>query len=276
MAGQIHPVWFFRLALCSVTMASWFWPHTKKLARPFREVLRGRFSDRELRVLAHRYLLYLRLFKELEIAWSNWKQRHQDWITIDGECYLQKALEQGKGAILISSHNYGFSKLVAPVLALRGYSVHRGGGGKKGNRRVSRWADNNLMNWRYIDYKGDYWHRVRLLKTMQSALADNGVVHVSPRAYLHGEEDMAMEFFGRKYFQDSIWFRIFQMCRSPVLPCFAVASMNGRIRIVIHPSLSVTATTMAKEFAEIQSVYLTRYPEFGRLWKAVYLNRNKW
>jgi lauroyl/myristoyl acyltransferase len=276
LARRIHPAWFFRLSLWSVTLSSFYWPHTKKLARPFREVLRDSFDPKELSVRARRYLLYLRLFKELELAWNNWENRHADWITVDGESYLKKALQEGRGAILVSCHNYGFSKIVAPALALRGYKVHRGGGGKKNGRRVSRWGKNYRMGWRYLDYKGDYWHRLQLLKTMQAALAENDIVHVSPRAYWQGEEEMAVDLFGRKYFLDATWFRFFEMCRAPVLPCFAVGNTDGQIRIVLHSALSLTAKEMVTEFAEIQRNYLTRYPEFGRLWKDVYLSREKW
>lgn len=275
LARRIHPVWFFRLTLWSVTLSSLFWPHTKKLAGPFREVLRGSFGDQELRARARRYLLYLRLFKELELAWSNWEDRHGDWITIVGETYLDRALQQGNGAILVSCHNYGFSKLVAPALALRGYKVHRGGGGKKDGRRVARWGKDYRISWQYLDYKGDYWHRLQLLRAIRAALAGNGVVHISPRAYQHGEEEMAIELFGRKYFLDATWFRLFEMCHAPVLPCFAVGNTDGQVRIVIHSALPSTATEMAREFAEIQRSYLTKFPEFGRVWKDVYLSRGK-
>jgi len=238
-------------------------------------VLRGRFDNQELRQRARYYLLYLRLFKELELTWGNWEGRHGDWIKIEGESHLEKALQQGNGAILISSHNYGFSKLVAPALALRGYRVHRGGGGKKDGRRVVRWGKDYRISWQYLDYKGDYWHRLQLIKAIRDALAGNGVVHISPRAYQQGDEDMAIELFGRKYFLDATWFRLFEMCRAPVLPCFAVGNTEGQVRIVIHPVLPLRATEMAREFAEIQHTYLTKLPEFGRLWKDIYLSRGK-
>jgi lauroyl/myristoyl acyltransferase len=275
LAKRIHPKWFFRLTLWGVTLSSLCWPHTKKLARPFREILRGTFDDYELRKRARRYLLYLRLFKDLESAWSNWEKRHEEWVTIDGENYLRNALVEGNGAILISSHNYGFSKLVAPVLALRGYKVHRGGGGKKDGRRVARWGKNYPMSWNYLDYKGDYWHRLQLLKSTRGVLADNGVVHVSPRAYRQGPEEMAVEIFERKYFLDATWFRLFRMCEAPVLPCFAVGNTAGQIKIVLHPALPSATTDMVKKFAEIQDSYLKEFPEFGRLWKDIYLEREK-
>jgi lauroyl/myristoyl acyltransferase len=272
---RIHPVWFFRLTHCSVTIAHLFWPHTKKLAQPFRAVVGDDLDPRELRVRARRYLLFLRLFKELELTWSNWEARHKDWITVDGEPYLAKALQSGKGAILISCHNFGFSKLVAPALTLRGYKIHRGGGGKKDGRRVTRWGKDYQIGWQYLDYRDDYWHRLQSLKAMQTALAANAVIHVSPHAYRQGEAEIAVEFFGHKYYLDSRWFRVFQMCRAPVLPCFALATTDGQIEIKIHPALPTGEQPMAKRFAEMVSEYLTRFPEMGRVWKDVYLSRDK-
>ncbi len=272
---RIHPVWFFRMTRCSVTIAHLFWPHAKKLAQPFRAVVGGDFGPRELRMRSRRHLLFLRLFKELELTWSNWEGRHKDWIVVEGESHLAKALQAGNGAILISCHNFGFSKLVAPALTLRGYHMHRGGGGKKDGRRVSRWGKDYQIGWTYLDYRDDYWQRLQSLKAIQSALAVNDVIHVSPHAYRQGESDMAVEFFGRKYYLDSRWFRVFQLCRAPVLPCFALARDGGQIEIKIHPPLPAGTRSMAKQFARMESEYLTKFPEMGRLWKDVYLNREK-
>lgn len=276
LAVRVHPVWFFRLTRWSVTLSNWFWPQTRRRARVFEEVLRDDFDSKDLRARSRRYLFQARLFKDLDIIWTNWEQRHSEWIILEGESHLQSALERGKGAVLVSSHNYGFSKIVAPFLAQRGYRVHRGGnGGTKGMRKRSRWGTQDQLSWKYLSYKGDYWHRVQLLKAIQAALAANGIVHVSPRGYRIGEEETAIEFFGRKYFLDANWFRVFQICEAPVLPCIAVGHTDRQIKIVIHPALEPGKTT-AKQFAKIQSDYITKFPEYGRLWKSVYVDRGKW
>lgn len=277
VTARVHPIWYFRITLWIVTLSSWFWPHTMRRAHVFREVLRGNFDGKELSARTRRYLYHVRLFRDLEIAWINWEERHRDWITIEGECHLQSALQQAKGVILISPHNYGFSKIVAPVMAARGYRIHRGGnGGKKTLYRRTRWGKNGEIGWNYINYKGDYWHRVQLLKAIQNALAANDIVHVSPRGYVQGEEEMGIEFFERKYYLDARWFRIFRVCQAPVLPCFAIGDTKGQIKIIFHPALPVSGKTIAKEFAEIQADYITKFPECGRLWKSVFVERGKW
>lgn len=275
LARHVTPSLFFKTTLCSVTLASYFWPHAKKLLRPFCGVVGESFDAKELRVRSRRHLLFLRLFKELEVAWSCWENR-QDWLLLEGEDYLKDALSQHKGVVLLSSHNFGFSKFVAPALARRGYHVLRGGGGKKNDRRIKRWGKDYKIAWEYLDHRGDYWHRIRSLKIIRSALAENQVVHISPRAYDKGDHDMAIVFFKRKYYLDSRWFRLFQICGAPVLPCFAIANTDGQIKIVIHAPLPGDANAVARQFAEIQADYLTKYPELGRLWKSVYLKRSEW
>lgn len=276
LAVRVHPGWFFRLTRWSVTLSAWCWPQTRRRAKIFEQVLRPHFDRNELRARARRYLFHARLFKDLDIAWSNWQVRHDEWIIVEGESHLQSALGHGKGALLVSPHNYGFSKIVAPFLAQRGYKVHRGGnGGTRGKIKRLRWGSPDQLNWSYLSYKGDYWQRVQSLKAIQAALAANDVVHVSPRGYREGEDANAIEFFGRKFFLDANWFRVFQICDAPVLPCFAVGHGDRKIKIVIHPALDLKKTS-AKEFAKIQADYITRFPEYGRLWKSIHVDRGKW
>lgn len=105
---------------------------------------------------------------------------------------------------------------------------------------------------------------------MSSALGENGVVHVSPRAYREGEKAGELDILGERYFLDFKWFRLFEILKAPVLPCFAVAGSNGIVRIAIHPPLSSRARAMAREFAEVQRKYLVEHPEFARFWRDVY------
>jgi lauroyl/myristoyl acyltransferase len=275
VARQIHPFWFFRGTLVSVTLSSLFWPHTRKLSRPFYAVLAQRFDRRQLRKRAMHYLLYMRLFKDLVPAWTNWEYCHPDWISVQGEGNLKRALQRGRGVILISAHNYGFGKFVAPALAVRGYQVNRAGNGKKG-KAVTRWRRPGDLNWRYLSYKGDYWHHLEVLKAMRDALQRNEIVHISVRGYRQGEPETAIMFLNRKFFLDPIWFRMIKICQAPALPCFAIGDINGIVKIVMHDPLGSSGKSMAKEFGDILVHYLTEYPEFGRMWKAISLERERW
>jgi lauroyl/myristoyl acyltransferase len=272
-----EPRRFFQIVRRTMVAASWFWPHTRRRARCFREVLRGSLSRRELAARTRLYLYHSRLVKDVEVAWIHWGHRYHDWIALEGESNLRSAIQQGRGAVLLSPHNFGYSKLVAPVLSARGYRVHRGGnGGKKAQYRIDRWGQSGKLDWMYLNYKGDYWHRVQVLKSMQQALNANDVLHVSPRAFAQGDESMAIEIFGRKYYWDAGWFNFFRICRAPLLPCFAIAGSDGRFRIVIDPALPAADESAAREFSPIARDYIMRYPECGRLWKSLHAHKGKW
>lgn len=273
VSAKIHPAWFFNALYCGAATRHLFWPHARKLTRPFRAVVGAHFDRRELCRRSRRYLLFLRLFKDLEAAWSNWEARHLEWVAVAGESHLADALAADRGAILVSCHNFGFSKLVPPALALRGYNVQRGGGGKKDGRRVRRWGEDYRIDWRYIDYGSDYWHRLKALRAAHEALAARQILHVSPSAFPQGDDAMRVEFFGHKYYLDARWFRLFERWRAPVLPCFALATADGQVAVKIHPVLPDGAQSMAQQFSRLVSDYLTRSPELGRMWKDVYLGR---
>lgn len=275
LAARVHPSWYFRVTRALVALARWISPTSIQRRRHFCRALRGKLDERQLRRKASQYLLNLRLAKDLEGAWRNWGHRAQDWTAIDGETHLRAALQQGRGAFLVSPHNFGFSKLVAPVLAQRGYKVHRGGnGGERGVKKRTRWGDAQL-SWGYLDYKGDYWQRAKTLKAMQTVLAANEIVHVSPRSFRHGEEEMAGAIFGQKYFLDPTWFRIFDLCEAPVLPCFVIEGEQAPVNIVIHPALP-PGKSKAAEFAAIVTRYIEKFPENGRMWKNITLERIRW
>jgi len=276
LAARIHPVWFFRVTRWCIIFTKRFDPHARARLRVFQEVLRAHFPEKELRARGVRYLFYSRLFKDLEIAWNNWHHWQSDWILLEGECYLKDALAAGRGAVLVSPLNYGFSKLVAPVLADRGYAVHRGGnGGAKAAGQRMRWGEGKPHGWNYLDYKNEYWVRVQLLRSVQKKLAKNEIVHVSVRGFESGDEDRAIEIFGRKYFLDEKWLRVLQLCGAPTLPCFAVARPDYKIKIVLHAALE-PGEKMARQLAALQADYIMRFPECGRLWKNIYAERARW
>lgn len=276
VASRVHPYWFFRASRSCVSVTDRFWPHTKKLAQPFRELFRNELPPRELTAKVRDYLLYLRLYKDLECAWANWEEQGVDWINVEGEEHLIKALQNNCGAVLISCHNYGFSKLVAPSLSRRGYRVTRGGGGRETSERVARWGKKFPVEWQYLDYEGDYWHRYRVMRCFCDALKRNEVIHVSPHAYRTGIEELGFDIAGRKYYWDEKWLKSFAVFNAPVLPCFAIARPDGTVSIIIHQPLPKAPREMGMAFTKVLRKYLVEFPQFGRMWRDVFLQRDKW
>lgn len=277
LARAIHPRWFFRWSLYSAALASYVYPHARRQAQPFLKIFADRFDPVELKQRSRSHLRYRRLCNEIVGAWKNWEHRYEDWVSIEGEEYLKQALAKGRGAFLVSGHNYGYSRLIAPVLSMRGYQLHRGGNGKNPPEREGRWGKNYVRRWRYFYYQdGDYWHRVRLLKTVREALGQNDVIHISPLNYRTGTPEMEVAFWRGKFFLDHKWFRLMEICQAPALPCFAVGAANGMIKIEIHAPLPAGREAMALGFGEVFLSYLKDRPEYARFWSAILKERPWW
>jgi lauroyl/myristoyl acyltransferase len=240
------------------------------------QVLAEALGRAELRGKINKNILYRKWLKTLVYAWPNWANRCADWVGVEGEEHLQAALASGKGAILLSGHAYGFSKLVAPVLTRMNYSVHRGGSGARGDR-VRRWGREPVhVSWKYINYGDDYWRHLRALKQMHHALENNHVLHVSIRGFPRGEARLAIDFCYKGFFLDPLLLRTIEILGSPVLPLFAVCDSTGYLRLKIYPSLAPRADAVMQVFAPLYARYLRELPEFSRIWRRVVQQMEGW
>ncbi len=278
LAKNVHPRWFFKWTSFSVALGSRFSPRTRRRLRPFLIAMENRFDTSELHRRGRRFLFYHRLFHDLVSAWTNWENSYARWVEFDGETYLREALKAGKGAFLISGHDAGFSKFVAPVLALKGYTINRSGGGKPVSRRIDRWGNGYKVGWRYINFnpQDDYWRRLAALKEIRSAIGRNEIVHVSPLWRRAGEPETAVSLWNTQFFFDPTWFRIIESCQSPVLPCLSGVDPNGTLAIRIFPSLPPERNAIFQKYGEILSEYLNAQPEQARFWKAYLRGEETW
>jgi hypothetical protein len=276
ISKNIHPKWFFRYLFISVIVGSYVNPHSRSLLRPFREVLKNQYDRRSLRRRAHRYLFHRRLTRGLIPAWNGWSQRRHDWVFLEGESYLEAAIDDGKGLYVLSPHKFGLSTLIPPVLAEKGYIINRGGNGINPAGRVERWGGKHPLKWRYINYHGDYWHRLKVLTEIRATLKRNEIVHLSLRAAPDGPPDMEISFWYKRFFLEPVWFQVISRCSAPVLPCFAMGDVNGTVTIRIYPPLPSNITEMAKQFGRLWVEYLRAYPECARIWREIHCQLPKW
>lgn len=240
--------------------------------------LRGRVTPHELSRRAQLFLVYHRLFHDLVPAWANWQDRQNRWVEVDGEEYLTRALASGKGVFLISPHDSGFSKFVAPVLASRGYRVNRGGAGKSAAKRAARWGKTYPVNWRYInyDYTGSYWDHLAAMKRMRQAIANGEIVHISPLWCRHGDPNSRVTFGAQHFYLDPVWFRMIESCDAQVVPCLASLDLHRGLGIKLYPALGPTSESILPEWTRILSNYLEEQPESARFWKAYLRGEEKW
>jgi lauroyl/myristoyl acyltransferase len=226
--------------------------------------------------LAKRYLVYRRWFNDLIYAWPNWAARHEEWTLIDGENHLVGALAGDRGAVLLTGHQFGYERYVAATLAQKGYKVSRTGTGADPERRVARWGRGSFKRWHYLNYRGDYWHHIHVMRELHRLLKQNGVVLMSIRGFPSGAPELEINFFCGRFFLDAAVIRLIESAKAPVIPCFAICDDHGRLNIKLSPPVAPERRAIVKEFGRIYTGYLRDYPEFARIWKRVIDQENEW
>ncbi len=274
--GSILPYrWFFHWTWFSTLAAFYFYPHRKRSVAPLLKVVGGN-SQRNVRDLAKRYLVYRRWFNDLIYAWPNWAARCDEWTFVEGENHLAEALARGQGAILLTGHQFGYERYAAAVLAQKGYKVSRTGTGADPEKRVSRWGTGSFKSWRYLNYQGDYWHHIHVMRALRRWLKQNGVVLMSIKGFPVGSPDLEIDFSCGRFFLDPSIIRLIESANAPVLPCFAICGDHGHLKIEMSPALAPERSAIMKGFGPVYAHYLREYPEFARIWKRVIDQESEW
>lgn len=248
-------------------------PHTKRFLRPLRSILARHVSPDRLAEVCREYLVQRKYLNYIEATWRHLAPGQRPAALFDGAEHLGDALSRGGGAVLISGHNYGFSRMVGPILAEDGYQVCRAGSLSKGIVQ-RRWGPEAA--WEYIYLPKEPWERVRALRQLIGALKKNRVVHLLIVNHPHGEPSLEVDFYGQNFFLDAGSLELIGSLGAPVLPCFALCDERGAFRIKIHPPLGNSSEELACGFVELFSRYLKESPEYVRFWKPLLNQKAFW
>lgn len=273
---QISPLAYFKWAGGTASVTYHGYPADRRRVRYMRQALEGSVANGNLRAITQKNILYRKWSKILTHGWPNWAERWPEWTRIDGEEHLQSALAQGKGAVLLSGHSFGFTSFVAPVLSQMGYRLHRSGRGHWGEP-AERWGrDWSLENWDYNSFGKDFWQHVRALNKMRRATAKNDIVHLLITGFPSGNPELEIDFCHKRFFLDAAAFSILESLKAPVLPCFATCDESGRLIITLSAPLSPVRGEILKVFGPLFSRYLKEQPEFAFFWRKVVQQRDGW
>lgn len=273
---NISPFWFFQWTKFAAHAGFYLYPADRRRARYLRSALEASCDRAKIREIGRRNLIYRKWIKHLVYAWPNWAGRLDDWVMVEGEQYLRAALRQGKGAILLSGHAFGFAALVSPALAQKGYEVHRTGRGRRMDQ-VTRWGRaGNYARWEYINYGEDRWNRARALNEMRQALKANQIVHTSIRGFPRGDAELEIDFCYKNFFLDHRLIRIIELVQVAVLPCFAVCDNQGRLIVKIYSPVTPAREEIMRVFGSLYARYLRETPEFTWIWRRVVQQQEGW
>ncbi len=270
---QVPYSWLYRFCRLNTALSMHYSSHRKRFLRPVRTVLSGYLSDERLSEICYEYLAQRQYLNYLETIWQHMTRDQRPAAIFDGAERLREALSNGTGAVLISGHNYGFSRMVGPILADDGYEISRAGSLTEDIVR-HRWGAE--APWQYIYLTKDPWDRVRALKQLLSALKNNRIIHLLIVNRRFGDKIAEVDFYGRNFFLDISTFELINGLRAPVLPCFALCNNNGDFTIKIHPHLGDTIEELTAGFAKLFSWYLKELPQYVRFWKPLLNQKAFW
>lgn len=277
LGRRIPPQVYFKWSRQTAHASYHIYPSDRRRLRYLRQAVQAVYPDESWSVIAKKNLHYRQWLKILTHGWPSWAEQCRNWTRIEGESHLQNALTEGKGAILLSGHSYGFNSMVAPVLSQLGYRLHRTGRGHWGDP-ADRWGRAwQLENWEYNSFGQDFWQHVRALNKMHVATQKkNEIVHLLVTGFPHGEPVLEVGFYHKKFFLDPVVFRTIETLKAPVLPCFALCDNLGRLVISLGPSLKPNIKEIMEAFGPLYSRHLRERPEFGFFWRKIVRQQEGW
>lgn len=274
MGRHISPKTLFQLCRGIAGVSVRFNPHTKRYLKPLRGVLAPHVSEERLENIAEMHLVYRRYLDHLPYAWRR-AGNAQGSFHAEGEEYLREALTQGRGAILLSSHNFGINRLIPSVMSRLGHRIARVGAWAQ-EEVVWRWGDETERTWEQLYLGTDAWSRIRVAKRIVKALQENSLVFMSIWNRPVGGAAQEVCAFGQRFFIDATTMRLCAELKAPVLPCFALCNDKGEINVIIHAPLGGDTMEMSRSYCNLLARYLTDYPEFCRFWKSLVQKKERW
>ncbi len=195
-------------------------------------------------------------------------------VSVEGLQYLDKALEKGKGVILLHSH-FGNPQILMLGLGYLGYTLNQIGGNPTEDwedllkRRLTMLESKSLQ----LRLKCEETLPVNFIyvfKSMRPAfrcLERNEILAVA----VDGGSDKSrvyLQFFNRTAFFSSGPLKLALKTKAEVLPLFVLRELNHKHRVVIEPPLKLNITgDMEKDikentqtFVSILEKYVIRYP----------------
>jgi KDO2-lipid IV(A) lauroyltransferase len=194
-------------------------------------------------------------FARLPLLGEAWFRTH---VRASGLDHLDRALEAGRGAVLVTGH-FGSWEVTGRVLARLGYPVRFLVGAQR-NRLVL-----DLMNRIRLGCGIEIIEQHRLLAVVRALKANQFVAMLSDQDA--GAKGVFVDFLGEPASTAQVAARLAILAGAPVIPGFIITIGPGRHQVVIEPAIhppgqvhgdSVRDLTQA--YTRVIESYVRRYP----------------
>jgi hypothetical protein len=272
---RIAPLTYFKYASRANSLGYHFHPGGWRRSAHLRKALIKSHDRSRIGTLAKSHVRHRQWLKTLAHGWPNWADRWREWSRLDGAEHLKDALSQGRGAILLSGHSYGFNSVVAPLLGRMGYHPLRTGRGNWNAR--DRWGrDLSVDHWEYNAFGENFWDHTRALNKMRRARRENKLIHLLITGSPNGNPDLEIDFYYERFFLDERAIRIIEALDMPVLPCFSTCDAAGRVIIEVYPAVAASRSAIMQSFGALYSCRLKEQPEFAFFWRKLVQQKPGW
>jgi lauroyl/myristoyl acyltransferase len=251
----------YRLALILADMRYLFFIKEKRAVESNLKVILGRVDKKRLRYesrwVFRNFAKYLADFFRFSKLDRNFIDK---FITVEGRNYLDRALSEGKGVILVTAH-LGSWELGGAVVALLGYPLNV----------IALSHANKKVDNLFIRQRSSKGVKVVPLgfsiRNCFRALAQNEIVALLGDRDFSGR-GLKMDFFGKKTVvpKGPAVFSI--KSGAPIVPIFIIRENNDRFKLIFESKLNFSLTgnlnldtgTITKEILAVLEKYIKRYP----------------
>ncbi len=272
----IPTAYLYSFAKNMAGMAYIFAKKQKKLALGSLNTAFGREkSAQEIEEIAKNCFIYIAKSAVELMFFFDKPQLLKDRVEICGRDNLDKALQQGRGVILVSAH-FGNFPLLLGRLATEGYKI----GGIMKPMRDERMERLFFKKREKFGVKTIYSQpRNACVNATISALRNNEVIFI-PIDQNFGTGGVFVDFFGVKAATATGPVILAQRTKAVLLPCFILRQPGDRHKIIIEPELKIeeaqdpqeTILLNIQKLTNIIENYIRKYPaEWGwihRRWKS--------
>ncbi len=251
----------YRLAIILADMRYLFFIRDRRTIKKNLKVVLGEVDKRKLNHEARwvlrnfgKYLVDFFRFSKLDKNFIN------KFITIEGKNYLDQALSEGKGAILLSAH-LGNWELGGVVIALLGYPLNA-----VVLSHTNKKIDNLFVRQRSIKGVNVVPLGISIRSCFRALSKNELVVLVGDRNF--SGQGLKMDFFGKKAVvpKGPAVFSI--KSGAPIIPTFMIREKNDKFKLIFEPALSckpmgnldLDTKTITREALKALEKYIGRYP----------------
>ncbi len=189
--------------------------------------------------------------------------------TLEGEEHLQKALDRGRGAVLIHSH-FGPSQLPLIFLGYKGYPMAQMGLRKMGVRTIGRAVDRLRLRLEHM-MPVTHFFADGYLRTVLRRLKDGKLLMTAGDGTGGGRHIGKFRktlLLGHPLEMPLGPYRLAEYHKTPIVPIIALREKCGFYRIRIHPPLESgrSAEALQDDFAAWLGGYLAASPGQWHFW----------